>query len=189
MHCHVIGAVGQNGSGKDEVLKYLREKYAVPFFSTGEMVREIAAKEGTEPTRENLGKISERYFRQYGRGCFVKMVADKIKQSSLKTVGISGIRSLDDVKILREIFGRDFILIRVYISDSHVRYERMSKRGEGRDPRSYEQFLQQDKSENELFSIDTAEKLADFSLPNDGTLNDLHTRIEKLVTDKKLLNE
>ena len=50
----VIGVIGQNGSGKDEVLKYLREKHNVPFLSTGDMVREIAAKEGKEPTRENL---------------------------------------------------------------------------------------------------------------------------------------
>ena len=184
----VIGAVGQNGSGKDEVLKYLREKYAVPFFSTGDMVRGIAAKEGIEPTRENLGEISERYFRQFGKGCFVKMVAEKIKQSKLTTMGISGIRSLDDINILREIFGRDFVLIRVYVSDPRVRYERMTKRGEGRDPRSFEQFLEQDKKENALFLLDVAEKTANFSLPNDGTLVDLHHEIEKLIKEKALLS-
>jgi len=54
----VIGAVGQNGSGKDEVLKYLKAACGVPFFSTGDMVREIAAKEGVEATRDNLRAIS-----------------------------------------------------------------------------------------------------------------------------------
>jgi dephospho-CoA kinase len=28
----VIGVIGQNGSGKDEVLKYLRAKYNMPFY-------------------------------------------------------------------------------------------------------------------------------------------------------------
>ena len=51
----VIGAVGQNGSGKDEVLKYLRSKYGMAFLSTGDVVRDIAAKEGVEPTRDHLG--------------------------------------------------------------------------------------------------------------------------------------
>jgi dephospho-CoA kinase len=177
----VIGVIGQNGSGKDEVLKYLRSQYDVPFFSTGEMVREIATNESIEPTRENLGKISERYFREMGKGCFVRLLADKIRQSDLKQVGISGIRSLDDVTILKEIFGRDFVLIRVYISDPHVRYERMTKRGEGRDPHSYEQFLQQDKTEESLFSVEAAEQRADYALSNDGSLDDLYGRIEKLV--------
>jgi len=183
----VIGAVGQNGTGKDEVLKYLREKHNVPFFSTGDMVREIAAKEGIEPTRENLGKISERYFREFGNGCFVRLLAEKIGQSGLKIVGISGIRSLDDVIILQGIFGEDFILVRVYVSDPHVRYQRMAKRGEGRDPHSYEQFLTQDKAEEELFSIKKAEQQADYFVSNDGDLNDLHQEIEKLVSVKGLL--
>src|SRR4030042_5084286 len=136
----VIGAVGQNGSGKDEVLKHLRSRDSIPFLSTGDAVREIAAREGVEPTRENLGKISDRYFREFGKGYFVKLLADKIKHSGWKIAGISGIRSLNDVTILKDIFGRDFILIRVYITDPHVRYSRMTRRNEERDPHSYEEL-------------------------------------------------
>src|SRR4030042_5972318 len=97
----VIGAVGQNGSGKDEVLKHLRSRDNIPFLSTGDAVREIAAKEGVEQTRENLGKISDRYFREFGKGCFVKLLADKIRHSGRQNAGITGIRALDDVSILQ----------------------------------------------------------------------------------------
>jgi dephospho-CoA kinase len=183
----VIGAIGQNGSGKDEVLKYLRAKHGVPFLSTGDAVREIASKEGVEPTRENLGKISDRYFREHGKGCFVKLLADRIRHSGWKIAGISGIRSLDDVSILKGIFGKEFILIQVYISDPHVRYSRMTRRGEGRDPHSYEQFLQQDEAEEKLFSLKEAERRADYSISNDGTLDDLRQEIDRLVSDKGLL--
>ena len=183
----VIGAIGQNGSGKDEILKYLHAKHGVPFLSTGDTVREIAAKEGLEPTRENLGEISDRYFREHGKGCFVKLLADRIRHSGWGIAGISGIRSLDDVSILKGIFGEDFILIRVYISDPHVRYSRMTRRGEGRDPHSYEQFLQQDTTEEELFSLKEAERRADYSISNDGTLDDLHRETDKLVSAKGLL--
>ena len=183
----IIGAIGQNGSGKDEFLKYLRDKYGVPFFSTGDAVREIASKEGMEPTRENLGEISDRYFREFGKGCFVKLLAGKIRHNGLEIAGISGIRSLDDVSILKSIFGKDFILIRVYISDPHVRYSRMTRRGEGRDPHSYEKFMQQDEAEEELFSLKEAERHADYSISNDGTLDDLHREIDRLISDKGLL--
>ena len=170
----LIGAIGQNGSGKDEVLKYLRLKYGVPFLSTGDVVREIASNEGVEPTRENLGKISDRYFREFGKGYFVKLLADKIRQTGWKIAGISGIRSLDDVSILKGIFGQDFILIHVYITAPHVRYSRMTGRGEDRDPHSFEEFLRQDKAEEELFSLTEAEHFADYSISNDGTTDDLH---------------
>ncbi len=179
----VIGAVGQNGSGKDEVLKYLRTRYDVPFLSTGNIVREIAAKEGLEPTRENLGKISDKYFRAFGKGYFVKLLADKIRNSGWKIAGISGIRSLTDVSVLKEIFDKDFILLAVSISDTHVRFARMTKRGEGRDPHSYEQFLQQDQDEEKLFSLKEAESLADYTISNDGTLDDLHCEVDKLVAE------
>lgn len=184
----IIGVIGQNGSGKDEVLKYLRLKHNIPFLSTGDVVREIASKEGLEPTRENLGTISERYFRELGKGCFVKQIADKIRQTGWNIAGITGIRSLDDVSILRGIFGTDFILIRVHISDPLVRYNRMTRRGEGRDPQTYEEFLQQDKAEEERFCIKAAEKLASYSISNDGNLEDLHNEIDDLILKKSLLN-
>jgi dephospho-CoA kinase len=184
----IIGAVGQNGSGKDEVLKHLRTKHGVPFLSTGDVVREIASGEGVEPTRENLGKISDRYFREFGKGYFVRLLAYKIQHTKWKIAGISGIRSLNDVTILKDIFGRDFILIRVYITDPHIRYSRMTTRGEGRDPHNYDEFLKQDQAEEELFSLKEAERLADHSISNDGTLDDLHREIDRLVIENNLLD-
>jgi dephospho-CoA kinase len=175
----IIGVIGQNGSGKDEVLKYLQAEYGIPFLSTSDIVREIAAKEGTEPSRKNLGEISARYFREQGRGCFVRMAADRIRQNGWQVAGISGIRSLDDVIALREIFGKDFILVQVFVTDPHLRYARMSQRGEDRDPHSYEQFLKQDEAEEELFHITEAAGYARYSLNNDGTLHDLRREIEK----------
>ena len=183
----IIGVIGQNGSGKDEVLKYLRVKYAIPFLSTGEMVREIAAKESKEPTRENLQEISGRYFREFGQGCFVKLAAEKIRQNGWAIGGITGIRSLDDISVLRKGFGNDFILINVDISNPEVRYQRMLKRGEGRDPHTYAQFLKQDAAEEEIFHIRAAAQFANYSINNDGTLDDMHREIDRLVSEKGLL--
>jgi dephospho-CoA kinase len=121
----VIGVIGKNGSGKDEVLKYLRDSYEVPFLSTGDIVRGIAAEEGKEPTRLNLQAISDRYFKERGDGCFVRMVVDKIRENGWKSAGISGVRSAKDVDILRGELGEDFVLIDVYVSDPRVRFERM----------------------------------------------------------------
>ncbi len=183
----IIGVVGQNGSGKDEVLKYLRTKYDIPFLSTGDMVREIARKEGLETTRENLKVISERCFRDMGEGCFVKLVVEKIRSSGWQTAGISGIRSINDVRILREKCGKDFVLVDVYVSDPRQRYNRMVNRAEERDPKSYEQFMKQDKAEEELFHIQDAEKQANYHISNDGTLADMHTAIDRLVSEEGLL--
>ena len=183
----VIGVIGKNGSGKDEVLRCFRDKYGVPFLSTGDIVREIAAAEGLKPTRENLQAISERYFKERGKGCFVRMVIDKIRENDWKIAGISGVRSPQDVDILRKELGNRFVLIYVYVTDPHVRFKRMLKRGEGRDAKAYDQFLQQDKAEEKFFNIEKAAAKADYSLSNDGSLGDLRNAIDNLVSDDKLL--
>ncbi len=182
----IIGAVGRNGSGKDEVLKYLKSAYGVPFVSTGDIVREIAAKEKLEPTRENLGKISTRYFKELGKGCFVRMAANKLKQSGWSVAGITGIRSFDDIVILKDIFRTDFVLLDVLVTDSRVRFNRMTQRSEERDPKSFEQFIAQEASEEDIFHISEAEKYASFVLNNDGSLDDLHRQIDVLVCEKKV---
>lgn len=183
----VIGVIGKNGSGKDEVLKYLRDRYGVPFLSTGDIVRGIAAEEGRDPTRPNLQAISDRYFKERGEGCFVKMVVEKIRDNGWKAAGISGVRSPKDVDILQSELGKDFILIDVYVSDPRVRFERMVKRGEGRDAKAYEDFLKQDKAEEEIFGVAKAEAESDYSLSNDGSLEDLHKLIDELVQKKGLI--
>jgi dephospho-CoA kinase len=183
----IIGAVGKNGSGKDEVLKHIKTAFGIPFYSTGDLVREMAAREGIEPTRENLGAISRRCFNDMGEGCFVRLLADKIRDEKLPAVGISGVRSLADVTVLKSVFGGDCVLINVEVSDSRRRFERMVARGEERDPDSFEQFLEQEQREEELFHIEEAQDMADFTILNNGTLADLHEAIDHLVREKNLL--
>ncbi len=182
----VIGVVGDIGSGKDELLKHLRDKYGVPYISTGDIVRQIAEEEGLEGTRENLEAISKRCFKEMGRGCFVRMAAQQIIQKGWKVAGISGIRSPKDVAVMKEMFGDDFILVRVDINNPAVRFQRVRLRGEQRDPLTYEAFLMQDRNEEKEFEISKAEALADYSLDNSGTLEQLRRQIDDLVASGKL---
>jgi dephospho-CoA kinase len=182
----IVGVVGKIGSGKDEALKYLKSMYGVPFLSTGDVVRAIAEKEGTPPTRENLEVISERCFVELGKGCFVKMVAAEIKKLGWPAAGISGIRAPADVHALKEIFGQDFVLLCVEVKDPELRFVRILQRHEARDPARFADFQAQDRNEEEIFHISKTCAIADFSISNDGTLNDLHRQVDSLVKSGKL---
>ncbi len=179
----VIGVIGLNGSGKDEVVKYLNQRYGIPLISVGDIVREIAGREGVEPTRENLDEITRRYFAKHGKGYFLKLIVAKIRQNKLDCTGISGIRSPEDVSILKEAFNTDFVLVHVYVSDPRGRFERMVKRGSQRDAMSYADLLKQDQISEELFHIQEAINKADISIANDGKLEDLHRRVDQLVAE------
>ncbi len=188
MNIKVIGVVGSIGSGKDEVLKYLKSRYSIPFTGTGDIVRLMAEKENLEATRENLEAISLRCFRDLGEGCFVRMAGEEIMGNKWKIAGISGIRSPEDVEVLKGMFGNGFVLIRVNVSDPQLRFERLRHRSEERDPLTYEQFLIQDKNEEETFHISLAGSKADYVIDNNGSLEDLHRQIDTLVSTAGLLN-
>ena len=177
----VIGVVGEIGSGKDEVLKYLRDKYGVPYLSTGDIVRKMAEQEGVEGTRDNLEAISRRCFQDMGKGCFVRMAWEEIIRQGWKVAGISGVRTPDDVELLRKTFDEDFILMRVDIADPLVRYDRIRKRNEERDPLTYEAFQAQDREEEETFNISKAVAMADCIVDNSGPLESLHSEIDAMV--------
>ena len=188
MNLKVIGTVGRIGSGKDEALKYLKVKYGIPYLSTGDIVRQIAAKEGMAPTRENLDEISTRYFAEYGRGCFVRMAAGEIKKRGWQVAGISGIRAPEDVRVLKDMFGDNFITVLVEVKNPELRFSRVHARHEGRDPASYREFQAQDRREEEIFHVSETAGMANYTLANDGTLEDFHRQIDELVLTLKLID-
>jgi dephospho-CoA kinase len=75
------------------------------------------------------------------------------------------------------------------MADPKQRYERMVARGEERDPRSYEEFLTLDRKEEALFRVEEAGQQAQYTVANDGTLDDLHRAIDGLVKDRGILEE
>jgi dephospho-CoA kinase len=183
----VFGAIGLNGSGKDEVVKYLHQKYGVPFISVGDIVREIATQEGKLPTRANLHSISRDHIQQFGKDYFMKLVIRQIEDNRWEKAGVTGVRTPEDVQVLRDYYEDCFVLFHVYVSDPYVRYERTRKRSEQRDPKTFQGFLEQDMAEERLFRIREATKMADFSLNNEGSRDDLHHKLDAIITIKGLL--
>jgi dephospho-CoA kinase len=104
-------------------------------------------------------------------------------------VGTTGIRTPTDVRIPQDHFGEDFFLVHVEVSDPQIRYERTKQRGEARDPRTYEEFLQQDKTEEEIFHISKAIQHADITINNDGSLEAFQKKIKESVVQEILSDE
>jgi len=177
----VLGAVGKNGAGKDKLLEYISEKYGIKMFSIGDMCRDIAAKRGVEPIRENLNEISREMLREHGPRYFIDEIARLIKEGGHQGALVPSIRYPSDVKLCKEVFGNNFKLVKVEISDDNVRLERMKKRGSARDPKNMDELRATDAGEEATFQISVTEKMADFTIKNDGTKEDFHTAIDKFV--------
>lgn len=159
----IVAAVGKNASGKDYFLDIIAKQFNLPMISIGDCARELADKEGLVHTRENLQYISKKYMSTYGQDFFPKMIIEKIKQMENKNVLVSGIRPPSDAEAFREAFGDDFFLVAIVLEDDRLRYERMVARGSARDNVTYEQFLELDKREEELFQTSKTMEMANYT--------------------------
>ncbi len=179
----VLAAVGKNGTGKDFFLEYIAKKYELPMVSIGDIVRELAAKDGLELTRENLHATSKKYMTAYGQTFFPEQIVKKIKESGAPVYLVSGVRPLSDVQFLKEAFGDEFVLVDVVISDDEVRYARMLARGSDRDGKSIEKLREYDKGEEDQFHTSESEKLANVVLKNDGTVEDFYAAADAIYAE------
>lgn len=186
---NVIGVVGRNASGKDELLDYLQERCGLPVLSVGDIARRLAREEGVRPTRENLHEISEEYIERYGPQYFAERLITRIEEEGWDVVGITGIRTPADVATLRQHFGDDLLLIHVEVGDPALRFERTQSRDSARDPDSYKEFLRKGEEEEQLFHISEAIEEADLTIRNDASLETFHERIEETLLDGALADE
>lgn len=185
----IIATVGKNATGKDYLLGYISDKYGIPMISIGDIVRDIATQEGLEHNRDNLHYISEKYM-SIDRFFFTKATIAKIESMRVKNILVSGVRPLEDVLYFRQVYGKDFLLIGVKITDDIDRFNRMLERKSKRDPSTIEEFIRADQEEERIFKTSESEKLADITVLNDGSIEEFNGVIDELYlsTIKSMVN-
>jgi dephospho-CoA kinase len=183
----ILAAVGKNASGKDYFLDIISRQFNIPVISFGDCARELADKEGLAHTRENLQYISHKYMSTYGQDFFPKMMVEKIKNMGDVDVLVSGIRPPSDVENFKAAFGDDFFLVGIVVESDRQRWERTVARGSARDKVTFEQFLELDKHEEELFNTSKTMSMADYSFIR-GDFSDevYHEMIKKFYSERFL---
>lgn len=174
----VLAAVGKNGAGKDFFLDYVAEQYGFPMISIGDVVRELAAKDGLELTRDNLHATSKKYMTANGQTFFPEMIVNKIKESDAPNFLVSGIRPPSDIEVFKKAFGDKFVLVDVVVSSDEARYQRMLARGSERDGKSIEKLKENDLHEEEIFHTSVSEGMADYIMKNDGGVEDFYAGVK-----------
>lgn len=180
----VIGLIGLIGAGKGFVADYISKIYNYKVFSMGSdgIIGKVTKSEGLELSRENLQNISQKYREKYGMDYFAKLVVKDIIDSRCSKALINEVRKPEDVKVPRNQFGKDFLCILVD-AEQLVRFDRLRKRVFDRDPKTFQEFLIQEKREFELY-FNKSLGLEDCKLDNNGTFDDLKRNIDKLLIER-----
>jgi len=147
--------------------------------SCSDSIRAWLSDQGVEPTRDALIEGGRELRRRGGGGVLAEMLLDILDGDDAV---VDSIRTPAEVEALRS--RGDFVLIEVR-ADEGARWGRMVDRGRSGDPTEKSSFLAQEaaeaKAEDEAGqALDATARMADVSVLNDGTLEDLETKLEEI---------
>ena len=151
------------GAGKSTIAEGLKVKgYTV--INMGNTIREEAKNRNLEPTRDNLGNLMLELREKNGPGAVAELVKLQIDSSTADVILIDGVRSNDEIKVLRK-FG-DVKLLAIHAS-TDARFNFLQKRGRLDDPQTKEHFEERDNRELNV-GINNSIALSDYIISNIG---------------------
>lgn len=170
----VIGVIGPIASGKDTAGNYIAEKLGITHRSISYPLKVICETEGIQPSRDKLIALGTKLAKQHGDDYLARYIVEHTEGDLV----ITGIRQLGQIGYLKH--STDFILISLDAKPK-LRLERAKARGDkGRYLSTTKDFIEYEKKENSppnsqrLFEC---MRLADFSIQNDSSIQDLNVKI------------
>lgn len=175
----VIGLAGQISSGKDTIADYIVKKYDGVSLSFSQPLRDILNRVFQPIDRGNLVWLGQTLVDRFGTDILSKVLSKEIELSDKKIFVLSNIRREGDVSCFKD--WPKYILIGVE-TDPKICYERLIKRSQNVDDqtKTWEQF-QKDLQLSTEVSIDGLIKKSSIHINNNGSLEDLHQQIGKII--------
>lgn len=159
----VVCLVGMPGAGKSTIADGLKgQGYFVA--NMGDAVRAEAKRRNIEPTGPNLGRIMLELRERDGPGAVAKLVKPLVDAAPGDTVIVDGIRSHDEIGILREC--GEVRILAVHAA-SYTRFGYLKGRGRSDDPDDRHALEERDQRELGV-GISDPIALADESISNNS---------------------
>jgi len=155
------------GAGKSTIAEGLKPK-GYDIVNMGNAVREEAKKRNLESTSSNLGKLMLELREKNGPGAIAELIKPKIESSTANVILIDGVRSNDEIQVLRK-FG-NVKLLAIHAS-TDTRFDFLQKRGRSDDPQTKDNFDERDNRELGV-GISNPIALSDDAISNTGLTKD-----------------
>ena len=175
----VVAIVGMAGAGKTEVARAF-ESHSFTRIRFGDVTDEEIKKRGLVLNEENERYIRELLRKKHGMSAYARLNLPRI-ESALKhsNVVIDGLYSWEEYTFLKDYYGEDFAVVAVWASPK-TRYARLRQRSDR--PLTPEEAASRDRTEIENTNKGGPIAMADFTIINESSLEDLRTETEKVLS-------
>jgi len=187
MENKLVCIVGMAGAGKSMVADEFK-KAGFAYLRFGQITIDKLKERGLELNEENERKIREELRKKYGMGAFATLNIPKIDRLIKESnVVVDGLYSWTEYKILKEKYGDKMYVVAVYVPPK-LRYERLTKRVVENDPQKRFRPLTEEQAKARDYSeIENLEKggpiaMADFTIINTGTLEELKEKVKEVIS-------
>ncbi len=177
----IIGVTGTNGAGKGTVVEYLVQQGFHHYSVRATIIEEIERRRlsiNRSSMRDVANDLRQKNTPQY----FDEIFLADAKKNKYDNIVIESVRNISSARWLKE---HGAILFAVD-ADRKLRYERVVLRASHTDNIDFDTWVMEEEREwhNEAahdMNVPGVMKMADYTLHNDGTLEDLHTQINKVL--------
>jgi dephospho-CoA kinase len=176
----ILGFTGTNGAGKGTVVQYLVDTKGFVHYSARAFLLEEINRRELPDDRTSLRAVANDFRRIHGPAYVIEQLFQRAEENGADAI-IESVRTICEAKFLKAQGAR----IGAVDADRKIRYERAILRGHGTDKVSFEDFcIQEDREMNSTEEWDMnvfgVMAMADFTIINNGTLDELHAQIDAL---------
>jgi len=178
----VVAIVGMAGAGKSEVARMFEDN-GFKKVRFGDITDEELKNRGLEPNEENERYIRQQLRKEHGMAAYAKLNLPRI-DSSLKSsdVVVDGLYSWEEYILLKEYYGGRFNVVAVWASTA-TRHGRLAHRTER--PLTLKEAASRDKSEIENSNKGGPIAMADFTIVNESSLEELENETGRVLSGLK----
>jgi dephospho-CoA kinase len=179
----VFGFVGPIASGKGTAVSFLTER-GYKAYSLSDRIREEIRNRNIPVTRETLNTVSNELRNFYGPDILAKRTFEIVEKDNPELAVIDSIRNPSEARFLKEKMGAKIIGI---TAEQRRRYDLFMYRGTNTEGVvTWDQFKKLDDAEfaqegSYKQQVEETLKLADITIENDGTLEELRQKVEGLL--------
>lgn len=171
----IIALVGMPGSGKSTAAEILKEKGFI-IIRFGDVTIDEMKRRDLEPCEENERLVRESLRKDHGMHAFAKLNLPHIKNAGDKVV-LDGMYSEEEELFLKEKLG-DFSIVAIH-TPAEKRYERLASRTDR--PLTKEETMEREKAQIENSNVLGPIAHANYTLINDGDIDNLKKEIDHVL--------
>lgn len=179
----IVGITGTIGAGKGTVVDYLVKEKGFAHYSVRDFLIEEIQKRGLPVNRDNMREVANSIRAEHEPSYIIEELYSRAEAAGHNAL-IESVRAIGEAEFLKGKHGK----ILAVDADRRMRFERAVARGSETDDVDFDTFVTHE--EKELASTDPAGQniigvmqMADYRIENDGSLEELHAKIDTLFAD------